>query len=147
MQGLKVARLTPRPAQGRQCLFMLGNILGFNLFLGFNHGAISSILTICFQPSFHSPTLKACLSVGSQKTHFQLNVKKLGNISLKLNILLQIVFFKFVYMPRINYPLMTVDEMMLPGGWLSKEAVAIHRSNPLCSRQNTEITQTFRVTL
>lgn len=57
------------------------------------------------------------------------------------------MFFKFVYMPRINYPLMTVDEMMLPGGWLSKEAVAIHRSNPLCSRQNTEITQTFRVTL
>lgn len=50
-------------------------------------------------------------------------------------------------MQRINYPVMTGDEMMLSGGWLSKEAIAIHRSNPLCSRQNTEITQTSIVTL
>lgn len=85
MQGLQAARLIPRPTQGGQRLSRRGNLLGFHLFVGFvnktcrgpltirvecdkekrlshfNYGAVASIQSVGFPPSFLPFTNTSCI--------------------------------------------------------------------------------------
>ena len=117
---------------GVAVLVHAGNLLGFNLFVGFDnkntlgevHGYVinkddwtvlnSSIWTICFQPSFHSLNSKAYFCVSSQKLTTNSDVRKLGHRSLKWNIHKQFVFS--VQMLKFSHSLMASDEVMWSGG-------------------------------